>query len=98
MIQLILTEEQQRLLDQSIVPVQVVDRTGRLLASVAVEVSEEELAEAHRIAAEFDDLTGTSHGLSDVELDRIAQSSRDYRPGNPTMRELIDRLSRQFAP
>ncbi len=98
MIQLILTEEQQRLLDQSIVPVQVVDRTGRLLASVAVEVSEEELAEAHRIAAEFDDLTGTSHGLSEADLNRIAQSSRDYRPGNPTMRELIDRLSRQFAP
>ena len=98
MIQLILTEEQQRLLDQSIVPVQVVDRTGRLLASVAVEVSEEELAEAHRIAAEFDDLTGTSHGLSEADLNRIAQSSRDYRPVNPTMRELIDRLSRQFAP
>ncbi len=97
MIQIILTEEQQRLLDQSIVPVQVVDRTGRLLASVAVDVSEEELAEAHRIAAEFDDLTGTSHGLSDADLDRIAQSSRDFKPGDPTLRELIDRLSWQIA-
>ena len=98
MTQLILTEEQLRILDLSVEPVQVMDRTGRLLVSVPVDVSEEELAEAHRIAAEFDDLTGTSHGLSEADLNRIAQSSRDYRPVNPTMRELIDRLSRQFAP
>lgn len=95
MIQLILTEEQQRLLDQSNEPVQVVDRTGRLLASVPVEASEEELAEAHQIAAEFDDLTGTSHGLSDADLDRIAQSSREFKPGDRTLRVLIDQLKNQ---
>ena len=95
MIQLILTEEQQRILDQSVEPVRVVDRTGRLLVSVSVEVTEEELAEAHRIAAGFDDLTGTSHGLSEVDLNRIAQSSRQLEPGAPTLREVIDRLKNQ---
>ncbi len=95
MMQLILTEEQQRILDESDEPVQVMDRTGRLLASVSIEATEAEIAEAHRIAKELDDLTGTDHGLSEADLDRIAEQSRNFRPAAVSLRELIDRLEAQ---
>ena len=95
MIQLILTEEQQRILDQSDELVQVVDRTGRLLVSVSIKATEAEIAEAHRVAAELDDLTGTDHELSAAVLDRIAEQSRNFRPAAVSLRELIDRLETQ---
>lgn len=93
MIQLILTEEQQHILDPSAEP--VLDRSGRLLVFVAFEVSEAEVAEAQRMAAKYDDLTGTDHGLSDEDLARIAQSSRNLPADAPTLREVIDRLKTQ---
>ena len=72
MIQLILTEEQQRLLDESSEPVQILSRRGGILTTVG-------------------------HGLSDVDLDRIAQDSRDFHPAAATLSELVDRLKSQDA-
>ena len=72
MIQLILTEEQQRLLDESREPVQIVSRSGGILTTVG-------------------------HGLTDADLDRIAQDSRDFHPAAATLSELVDRLKSQEA-
>ena len=72
MIQLILTEEQQRLLDESSEPVQIMSRNGGVLTTVG-------------------------HGLTDADLDRIAQDSRDFHPAAATLSELVDRLKSQEA-
>lgn len=72
MIQLILTEEQQRLLDESREPVQIMSRSGGVLTTVG-------------------------HGLSEADLDRIAQDSRHFQPAAATLGELVDRLKTQAA-
>lgn len=96
MIQIMLTPEQQRLFDESTESVQIVDLNGRILTRFETGVTEEEIAEAQRIAASFDDLRGTEHGLSAEDLDRIAGQSQNFRPATESIRELLDRLKAEY--
>lgn len=95
MIQIILTREQQRLIDNSTEPVEIVDLNGRVLTSFETGVSEEELSVAQCIAASFDDVPGAEHGLSTASLARIDAESRHFRPAAESTRELLDRLKSQ---
>ena len=72
MTQLMMTDEQQRLLDESRDIIEIVDRTGRLLASVIPGFTESELDEAAAAAREFQ-AVGTLQSL----LDRLKASVAD---------------------
>lgn len=64
MTQLMMTDEQQRLLDESRDIVEIVDRTGRLLTRVIGGFTESELDEAAVAAREFQSV-GTLQSLLD---------------------------------
>lgn len=74
MIQLILTEEQQRLLDQSSEPVQILDRSGRVLSKIGSWFSEAEIATAKKRSENFQP-AGTFGDLLEKLRGQVADDS-----------------------
>lgn len=69
MSQLMITEEQQRFLDESKEPVEIVDRTGRVLTCVVHGFSRQELEETVMAAKNF-----VSTGTLRDSIDRLKAS------------------------
>ena len=92
----ILTPEQKRLIDESTGPVQIVGRQGQVWVTARSLVTEDEIAESCRVAADFDDLSEAEHGLLDCDLDRIAEQSRNFKPTGTTLSDLLSELQSKY--
>ena len=92
MIQIILTPEQQRLIDESAESVQIVDRHGQIWLPENSFVTEAEIAVASQLVAQFDNLDGIEHGLSLSDLERFSQQSRNAPSAATTLGEQLGHL------